>query len=58
MALKPQIGFGERLLEQSWYQSLQTTPLLSNEHERWSISQPESQKTVIETQRRMGNRGI
>lgn len=65
MALKQQIGFGEErrgglkaVLEESWYQSQQTTPLLSNEHESWSISQPKSQQTVMETQRRMGDRGI
>lgn len=56
----PQIGFGEEqggareVLEQSWYQSQQTTSLLSNEHESWSISQPKSQRTVMETQQRMG----
>lgn len=55
MALKPQIGFGEKkerskrmVLEQLWYQSQQTTPLLSNEHESWSITQ---QQTVIGTYR-------
>lgn len=44
--------------EPSRHQSQQSTPLLSNEHESWSISQPKSKQTVMETQQRMGDSGI
>lgn len=61
MALKQQIGFGgvaEAFSCSRWYQSQPSTPVCRNENEMWSISQPKSQQTVIETQRRMGNRGV
>lgn len=70
MALKPQIGFGEQSRREGPVEALRGSHGINhgkvecvscargNERERWSISQPKSQQTVIETQRRMGNRGI